>query len=278
MPDTDLDTMVQNELSAFPQTGETNIIGGLRQRGIYMQRWRVRESIIRVDPINHANRWGQRIVRRPYSVPHPNFLWHIDTNMKLRHWRMCIHGCVDGYSRVITFLRVNNNNRADTVLQCFISATREWGVPSRVRADLGGENVAVADFMNWNRGLNRGSFITGPSVRNTRIERLWRDVVESVVTVFTALFLFLEGHNYLDPNNDLDIFCLHYVFLPRVQRMLDRFRQRFSFHSVSTLGNRTPRQLWASGCLVNRNTPNSAINKRTRSADRHRVEICEHRA
>ena len=37
MPDTDLDTMVQDELSAFPRTGETNVIGGLRQRGIYMQ-------------------------------------------------------------------------------------------------------------------------------------------------------------------------------------------------------------------------------------------------
>ena len=40
------------------------------------------------------------------------------------------------------------------------------------------------------------------------MERLWRDV-ESVFTVITAFFLFLEGHNYLDPNNELDNVGLH---------------------------------------------------------------------
>ena len=255
----ELDVIVQEELRAFPRTGETNVIAGLCQRGLFIQRWRVREAIMRVDPINRANRWGQRIQRRPYSVPHPNFLWHIDTNMKLRHWRMCIHGCVDGFSQAIIYLRVNNNNRATTVLSCFQQATVEWGHPSRVRADNGGENVAVGDYMVWFRGENRGSFLTGPSVRNTRIERLWRDVVESVVCVFSSLFLFMEAQHILDPGNDLDIFVLHYIFLPRIQRFLDRFVQRFNFHSVSTEHNRTPRQLWASGCLRNYNSPNAGI-------------------
>ncbi|XP_078362786.1 uncharacterized protein LOC144646946 [Oculina patagonica] len=255
----DLDTIVQEELNAFPRTGETNVIAGLRQRGIYVQRWRVREAIVRVDPINRANRWGQRIQRRPYSVPHPNYLWHIDTNMKLRHWRMCIHGCVDGYSRAIIYLVVNNNNRATTVLACFQQATVEWGHPSRVRADKGGENVAVGDYMIWYRGENRGSFLTGLSVRNTRIERLWRDVVECVVCVFSSLFLFLEANFILEPGNDIDIYALHYVFFPRIQRLLNRFVQRFNLHSISTEHNRTPRQLWASGCLRSFNSPDASI-------------------
>ena len=256
---TDLDSAVTQELNAFPRTGETNLIAGLRQRGIHIQRWRVRESIVRVDPINRANRWGQRIVRRPYSVPHPNFLWHMDSNLKLRNWRMCIHGCIDGFSRCIIYLDVHNNNRATTVLSSFQRATNEWGVPSRVRADNGGENVAVGEFMVWFRGENRGSFLTGPSTRNTRIERLWRDVVESVVTVFTSLFLFMEASHVFDPGCDHDMLALHYVFLPRVQRLLDRFVQRFNFHSISTEQNRTPRQLWASGCLRNFNSPNAGI-------------------
>ena len=209
-------------------------MAGLRQRGIYVQRWRVREAIVRVDPINRANRWGQRIVRRPYSVPHPNFLWHMDSNLKLRHWQMCIHGCIDRFSRCIIYLDVHNNNRASTVLTLFQRSTNEWGVPSRVRADNGGENVAVRDFMVWFRGENRGSFLTGPSTRNTRIERLWRDVVESVVTVFTSLFLFMEARHILDPMCERDMLALHYVFLPRLQRLLDRFTQYFNFHSVST--------------------------------------------
>ena len=107
---------IADEMSHFPRSGETNIIAGLRRRGLFVPRWRVREAVIRVDLINRANRWGQRIVRRPYCVPHSNFLCHMDTNMKLRHWRLCIHGCVDGYSRLITYLRVSVNNRATTVL------------------------------------------------------------------------------------------------------------------------------------------------------------------
>ena len=39
------------------------------------------------------------------------------------------------------YLRVNNNNRATAVLGFFQQAASEWGYPSHVRADIGGENV-----------------------------------------------------------------------------------------------------------------------------------------
>lgn len=254
-----LDSVVRAEQQEFPGTGETNMIGGLRRRGIFVQRWRVRESIQRMDPIGAANRWAQRIVRRPYSVPHPNFLWHIDSHMKLCHWRICIHGCVDRYSRCVIYLDVHNNNRATTVLESFQEATNTWGHPSRVRADDGGENVAIGEYITWFRGVDQGSFLTGPSVRNTRIERLWRDVGEGVVSVYRHLFLHMEEQNVLNASQDVDMFALHYIFLPRIQRSLDAFRERFNFHSLSTARNRTPWQLWASGCLQNHTSPNSGV-------------------
>ena len=58
-------------------------------------------------------------------------------------------------------------DRASTVLTLFQRSTNESGVPSRVRADNGGENVAVRDFMVWFRGENRGSFLTGPHAHGT---------------------------------------------------------------------------------------------------------------
>ena len=62
-------------------------------------------------------------------------------------WRLVIHGGVDGYSRMVVYLKCADNNRAATVLELFQAVTCEFGIPSRVRADRGGENTGVARFM-----------------------------------------------------------------------------------------------------------------------------------
>ena len=51
----------------------------------------------------------------------------------LFRWRFVIHGGVDGFSRVIVFMNICDNNRADTVLTAFEEGVAEWGLPSRVR-------------------------------------------------------------------------------------------------------------------------------------------------
>ena len=75
IPDNVLDNLVSEILHVTPQAGRHLVQGALRSRGLRIQRERIREAIIRVDPITTTLRNARRVVRRRYSVPCPNALW-----------------------------------------------------------------------------------------------------------------------------------------------------------------------------------------------------------
>ena len=164
-------------------------------------------------------------------------------------WRFIIHGGVDGFSRMVVYLQCSTNNRASTVFDAYMEAVQNYGLPSRVRSDRGGENVQVANFMlqHPERG---GSFITGRSVHNSRIERLWRDVFEGCTSMFYNLFCFMEETGSLDIDNTIHMFSLHYVFLPRIQHSLHAFQTGWNNHPMSSERGLSPEQQWVQGLAL----------------------------
>ena len=125
------------------------------------------------------------------------------------------------------YLNCATNNCASTVLHQFQNAMSIFGVPDRVRTDKGGENVGVWRLM-IHVHASPSAVIAGSSTHNVRIERLWRDMFRCVSGHYYELFYALEEQQLLNPLNDTDLYCLHYVFLPRINKHLQDFSESWT--------------------------------------------------
>ena len=96
--------------------------------------------------------------------------------------------------------------------------------------------------------------ITGRSVHNQRMERLWLEVKMKVVSFYKSIFHFLEERNLLDPLSEMHLCALQYVYCPRINRSLEELTNSWNNHPLRTMGNRSPRQLWISGLTATANS------------------------
>ncbi|KAG9272154.1 hypothetical protein AMEX_G13113 [Astyanax mexicanus] len=151
----------------------------------------------------------------------------------------------------IMYLNAASNNRAATAYEFFMDGVRKFGWPYKVRADQGVENVDIAQAMLNVRGTGCGSFISGKSVHNQRIERLWRDVWVAVTHLYYDVLHTLEEDGLLDIADCLHLYCVHYTFLPRLKDDLSRFAHGWDHHPIRTEQNMTPNQLWSLGLMHN---------------------------
>ena len=82
-----------------------------------------------------------------------------------------------------------------------------------------------------------------------RVERLWRDVWNSVTSKYYNALHSLEEEGFIDLSNAIHLFCVQYVFVPRLRSDLQHFTDSWNNHPISTEANLTPQQMWNIGML-----------------------------
>ena len=67
--------------------------------------------------------------------------------------------------------------------------------------------------------------------------------------MYHSLFSLLEEDGTIDVTNEKHIWALHYVYLPRINRDLDRFVNQWNHHTLRTARYQSPYQIFVRGCL-----------------------------
>ena len=83
----------------------------------------------------------------------------------------------------------------------------------------------------------------------------------------------MENHRILDVDNDIHMFALHALFLPRIEKDLRLWQVAHNSHNIRTERNKThPRQLWHESFLTNSQSDYSSIRNVLHSDDATRAD------
>lgn len=234
--------------------GERMCRSHIRSLNLYCTKLQITNALNIVDPDGRINRRLDHFTptqRQEYISKGPHNVWHMDGHHKLndKKWKIVIHGAIDGFTRLIVFLKAGNSNSSKNVLKAFINGIYankhiNGKLPYSIRFDKGMENVLVADLMIQFRGEGNDAVLVGKSIHNQRIERVWVDVKTNVVKYIEELFIAMENDNSILLNRyDVnDIFCLHELFIPHINDKLNLFITEWNHHMISNI-NASPLQI-----------------------------------
>ena len=121
--------IVHGIIAHNPRVGEKRVDSYLRTQKIIVQRQHIRDPLQSVDPLGSQRRLRRALNHKEYHVEHPNALWHVDSYHKLILWGIIIHGGINGYSRLVTYLVIATNNQAETAFRAFQTGVEEMVFP-----------------------------------------------------------------------------------------------------------------------------------------------------
>ena len=210
----------------------------------------VRNALRIMDPEGVQRRSRPRLQRRQYHAKGPNFIWHLDGYDKLKPYGFCIHGCIDGYSRQIMWLKVGRtNNHPGVVARYFIDcAENVGGTACVIRGDMGTENVRIAAIQRYLRDdagdswSGEKSFLYGRSVANQRIEAWWGQLRRGAADWWITHFKDLRDRRLYCDANAVHVECLLFCYMALIHDELQRVARLWNLHRIlpSTRNNSSP--------------------------------------
>ena len=66
---------------------------------------------------------------------------------------------------------------------------------------------------------------------------------------FCCLLHYLEELGLLDPDNDVCIYALHFIYIPGINHALTEFKEGWNNHGIRTERGQSPHQLYVAGAL-----------------------------
>lgn len=205
----------------------------LQIEGYQVPRSTVQLLLKELDPEGVGSRQAHKLRRRLYTNPGPNYAWHIDGYDKLKPFGFPVHGCIDGFSRKVLWLRVTrSNNSPDLIAHMFLDTVKMVeGCPLELVTDLGTENgiaAAIQTFFHDNPDSHR--YV--PSPRNQRIESWWSYLNKNRSSWWRGFFSELESQGLIDLSDDLSKECLWYCFAQVIQEDLDKTVEHWNTHYI----------------------------------------------
>ena len=237
LPSYDLDIIrerVRHELTGPGcQRGYRSMWHMLRLQNIQVPRQVVADVMRELDPEGCRQRKARRLERRRYLSPGPNFTWHVDGYDKLKPYGFPIHGCIDGWSRRIMWLKVaKSNNNPDIIANFYLDCVSEvGGCPKMIRTDCGTENGVMAAMQcTFQNEVNAHKYGTSPA--NQRIESWWAFYRRSRSSWWMDFFKNLVENYIINTENELQMECLWFCFSQLIQEDLDNVQEQWNTHLI----------------------------------------------
>ncbi|CAD6232719.1 GSCOCG00012228001-RA-CDS, partial [Cotesia congregata] len=214
--------------------------------GLKVKRSTVDKILHLADPNAIEERSRRRLIRRKYTVPGPNFLWHIDGYDKLKPFGFAIHGCIDGFSRKVLWLDVaTSNNKPEIIAYYYLTTVQKLKlVPTLIRSDYGTENCLVEALQQSLRFYHDDSlsgwksFIKGKSTSNQRIESYWSQLRRHGLDFWINLFKDLRERDFYNDSSMIHVECLRFCFGHLIRAELETIRHEWNRHRIRKQKNR----------------------------------------